>query len=154
MQKKKKWVPEFRVPRIRPEYPGIYRVVLAPYPTRIWSYNIRVLPVSVPNIKLPESVSEKNGYLHYPYPVPDGYTRPVFTPSPTTWTRVFHKNKATNLMVKDTKPLVDDINRPVLCSLVIRYGINNIRTREVATDFVILGCQYHGRDIPEVYCRV
>jgi hypothetical protein len=23
----------------------------------------------------------KNGYLHYPYLVPDGYTRPVFTPS-------------------------------------------------------------------------
>jgi hypothetical protein len=22
----------------------------------------------------------KNGYLHYPYPVPDGYTQPVFTP--------------------------------------------------------------------------
>jgi hypothetical protein len=50
-----------RIPgtRIRLEYPGIFRVVLAPYPTRIQSYSIRVLPVSVPNIKLPESVSEK-----------------------------------------------------------------------------------------------
>jgi hypothetical protein len=38
---------------------GIFRVVLAPYPTRIRSYSIRVLPVSVPNIKLPEPVSEK-----------------------------------------------------------------------------------------------
>jgi hypothetical protein len=45
--------------RIRPEYPGIFWVVLAPYPTRIRSYSIRVLPVFVPNIKLPESVSEK-----------------------------------------------------------------------------------------------
>jgi hypothetical protein len=50
-----------RIPgtRIRPEYPGIFRVVLAPYLTRIRSYSIRVLPVSVLNIKLPESVSEK-----------------------------------------------------------------------------------------------
>jgi hypothetical protein len=50
-----------RIPgtRIRPEYPSIYRVVLAPYPTRIRSFSIRVLPVSVPNIKIPESVSEK-----------------------------------------------------------------------------------------------
>jgi len=49
---------------------------------------------------------------------------------------------------------VDDIDIPIPCSLVIRYGINNIRTREVATDFVIPGCQYHGRDIPEEYYRV
>jgi hypothetical protein len=50
-----------RIPgtRIRPEYPGIFRVVLAPYPTQIRSYSIRVLPVSVLNIKLSESVSEK-----------------------------------------------------------------------------------------------
>jgi hypothetical protein len=50
-----------RIPgtRIRPEYLGIFWVVLAPYPTRIRSYSIRVLPVSVPNIKLPEPVSEK-----------------------------------------------------------------------------------------------
>jgi hypothetical protein len=50
-----------RIPgsRIRPEYPGIYRVVLAPYPTRIRSCTIRVLLVSVPNIKILVSVSEK-----------------------------------------------------------------------------------------------
>jgi hypothetical protein len=45
--------------RIRPEYPDIFRVVLASYPTQIRSYSIRVLPVSVLNIKLPESISEK-----------------------------------------------------------------------------------------------
>jgi hypothetical protein len=50
-----------RIPgtRIRPIYPSIFRLVLAPYLTRIQSYSIRVLPVSAPNIKLPESVSEK-----------------------------------------------------------------------------------------------
>jgi hypothetical protein len=50
-----------RIPgtRIRPEYLGIFRVVLTPYLTRIRSYSIRVLPVSVPNIKLPKSVSKK-----------------------------------------------------------------------------------------------
>jgi hypothetical protein len=47
--------------RIQPEYPGIYREVIVPYPTRIRSYSIRVLSVSVPNIKIPESVSEKMG---------------------------------------------------------------------------------------------
>jgi hypothetical protein len=54
MQKKKKRVPEFR-----PEYSGIYRVVLALYPTRIWSCTIRVLPVSVPNIKISVSVKKR-----------------------------------------------------------------------------------------------
>jgi hypothetical protein len=61
--------------RIRPEYPGIYRVVLIPYPTRIRSYSIRVLPVSVPNIKIPESVSEKLGIcticIRYPTGIAD-----------------------------------------------------------------------------------
>jgi hypothetical protein len=54
-----------RIPgtRIRPEYPGIYRVFLVPYTTRIRSYSIRVLPVSVPNIKIPESVSEKRVFV-------------------------------------------------------------------------------------------
>jgi hypothetical protein len=32
---------------------------------------------------------------------------------------------------------VDDIDRPVACSLVIRYGINNHRTREVAVGLAI-----------------
>jgi hypothetical protein len=49
---------------------------------------------------------------------------------------------------------VDDIDRPVACSLVIRYGINNHRTRKVAIGLVILGCKYHGSDIPEDYCKV
>jgi hypothetical protein len=36
--------------------------------------------------------------------------------------------------------LVVDIDMPMPCSLVIRYGINNIRTREVATGFAISRC--------------
>ena len=48
--------------------------------------------------------------------------------------------------------LVNDIDMPLPCSLVIRYGINNIHTREVATGFAIP--QYPGRDIPEKYCKV
>jgi hypothetical protein len=56
-KKKKKWVTEFRVPVSDPNI----RVVLAQYPTRIRSYSIRVLSVSVPNIKIPESVFEKTG---------------------------------------------------------------------------------------------
>ena len=58
-----------------PEYLGIYRVVLVPYPTQIRSYSIRVLPVSIPNIKIPESVSEKTGIcttrIRYPTGIPD-----------------------------------------------------------------------------------
>ena len=38
---------------------------------------------------------------------------------------------------KDHYP-VNDIDMLVPCSLAIRYGINNIRTREVATRFAIL----------------
>jgi hypothetical protein len=49
---------------------------------------------------------------------------------------------------------VDDIDRPVACSLVIRYGINNHRTREVAVGLAIPGHNYHGSDIPEDYCKV
>jgi spore coat polysaccharide biosynthesis protein SpsF (cytidylyltransferase family) len=49
---------------------------------------------------------------------------------------------------------VDDIDRPVACSLVIRYGINNHRTREVAVGLTILGCKYHESDILEDYCKV
>jgi hypothetical protein len=69
-----------RIPgtRIRPEYPGIYRVVIAPYPIRIRSFSIRVLPVSVPNIKIPESVSEKTGICTirtwYPTGISDPYS--------------------------------------------------------------------------------
>ena len=49
---------------------------------------------------------------------------------------------------------VDDIVTPVDCSLVIRYGINNQKTREVATGKAIPGRKYHGADIPEDHCRV
>jgi hypothetical protein len=51
MQKKKKTSTRIPGTRIRPKYPGIYRVVIVPYPTRIRNYSIRVLPVSVPNKK-------------------------------------------------------------------------------------------------------
>jgi hypothetical protein len=66
MQKKR--IPEFRVPRIRPEYPGIHRVVIAPYSTQIWSCTIQVLLVSGMNIKIPESVSEKRVFGRQVYP--------------------------------------------------------------------------------------
>ena len=50
---------------------------------------------------------------------------------------------------------VDDIVTSTPCSLVIRYGINNHRTREVATGKAIPGGpKYHGADIPKDYCRV
>jgi hypothetical protein len=42
----------------------------------------------------------------------------------------------------------------VACTLVIRYGINNQRTKKVATGLAILGRKFHGNDIPEEYCRV
>jgi hypothetical protein len=66
-----------------------------PYPTRISGYLPgSTRPVSDPNLKLQypgitrirleykntQIRIRKNGYLHYSYPVPDGYTRPVFTP--------------------------------------------------------------------------
>jgi hypothetical protein len=49
---------------------------------------------------------------------------------------------------------VDDIDRPVACSLVIRYGINNHRTREVTVGLAIPGHKYHKSDILEDYCKV
>jgi hypothetical protein len=49
---------------------------------------------------------------------------------------------------------VDDITRPVTCTLVIRYGINNNRTKKVGTCITILGRKFHGSDIPDDYCRV
>jgi hypothetical protein len=49
---------------------------------------------------------------------------------------------------------VDDIIRPVTCTLVIRYGINNNRTKKVGTGIAILGRKFHGSDIPDDYCRV
>jgi hypothetical protein len=50
--------------------------------------------------------------------------------------------------------LIDDITRPVACTLVIRYGINNQCTKKVATGLAIPGHKFHGNDIPEEYCRV
>jgi len=54
---------------------------------------------------------------------------------------------------KDRYP-VDDITRPVACALVIRYGINNKRTKIVATGLAIPGRKFHGNDIPDDYCKV
>jgi len=55
---------------------------------------------------------------------------------------------------KDHYP-VDDIVTSTPCSLVIRYGINNHRTREVAMGKAIpRGPKYHGADIPKDYCKV
>jgi hypothetical protein len=49
---------------------------------------------------------------------------------------------------------INDIDRLVACSLVIRYGINNRRTREVAVGLAIPRRKYHENDIPEDYCKV
>jgi hypothetical protein len=49
---------------------------------------------------------------------------------------------------------VDDITRLVTCTLVIRYGINNNRTKKVGTCIAIPGHKFHGSDIPDDYCRV
>jgi hypothetical protein len=49
---------------------------------------------------------------------------------------------------------IDDITRPVTCTLVIRYGINNNRTKKVGTGIAIPGRKFHESDIPDDYCRV
>jgi hypothetical protein len=49
---------------------------------------------------------------------------------------------------------VDDSDRPVTCSLVLRYGINNHRTREIVVGLAIPGHKYHESDISEDYCKV
>ena len=49
---------------------------------------------------------------------------------------------------------VDDIVAPIACSLVISYGITNVRTTEVATGMVIPGRDYHNKKMQEEYCRV
>jgi hypothetical protein len=36
----------------------------------------------------------------------------------------------------------------VTCTLVVRYGINNNRTKKLGTDIAIPGCKFHGSDIP------
>jgi hypothetical protein len=50
--------------------------------------------------------------------------------------------------------LVDDITRPMACTLVIRYGINNHRTKKVGTSIEIPGRKFHGSNILDDYCRV
>jgi hypothetical protein len=64
MQKKKN-------PRIRPEYPGIYRVVLVPYLIRVRICTIRLLTVSILNIKIPVPIFEKwfqiSTRIRYPF---------------------------------------------------------------------------------------
>jgi hypothetical protein len=69
MQKKKKRVPEFRVPVSDPGFSGIDRVLVIPYPTRIRpdKQNTR--------IRIQNYVS-----FWYPYPIPVPGTRPVFIP--------------------------------------------------------------------------
>ena len=49
---------------------------------------------------------------------------------------------------------VDEIDSPVPCSLVIRYGFNSNRTRDVAIGLAILGHKFHGSEISEDYHRV
>jgi hypothetical protein len=49
---------------------------------------------------------------------------------------------------------VDNLTRPVTCILVIRYGINNNRTKKLGTGIAIPGREFHGIDILDDYCRV
>jgi hypothetical protein len=49
---------------------------------------------------------------------------------------------------------VDNITRPVACTLVIRYGINNHRKMKVGIGIAILGRKFHGSNIPDDNCRV
>jgi hypothetical protein len=80
MQKKKKRVPEFRVPVSDPNirvFTGYTRSVSDPNPKLHYPGITRIRP----EYKNTRIRIWKNGYLHYPYPVPGGYTRPVFTPS-------------------------------------------------------------------------
>jgi hypothetical protein len=62
--------------RIRPEYPGSPRFISDPNPKLQYAGISRIRP----EYKTTRIRIRKNEYLHYPYPVPDGYTRPVFTP--------------------------------------------------------------------------
>lgn len=73
MLEKKKMGTQNPGTRTRPKYPGIYRVVLALYPIR--TCTIRVLPICVPGIKIPESVYEITGIytirIQYLMGIPD-----------------------------------------------------------------------------------
>jgi hypothetical protein len=75
-----KIVPGTRAPgtRIRPQVPGICRVIGILYPSCIRRHLIRVVSVSVPNLKIPVFVSEKasriNIRIRYPNRVPDPFS--------------------------------------------------------------------------------
>jgi hypothetical protein len=75
---KEKRVPEFRVPVSDPEYPGIYRVIPASYPSRIRSCSIRILHVFAPNIKNTRIRIQKTGIctirIRYPTGIPDPFS--------------------------------------------------------------------------------
>ena len=77
-EKKRKRVSEHQVPVSVSIYPGSYRVLLAPYPTRIRWPTIRVLPVSVLDKKIPVSISEKTGIftirILYTLGIPDPFS--------------------------------------------------------------------------------
>lgn len=49
---------------------------------------------------------------------------------------------------------VDDIVRPTPCSLLISYGITNLRTKQVGTGLAIPGREMHRAKIPDDYYRV
>jgi hypothetical protein len=70
MQKKKKTGTRIPGTRIRPEYPGIYRVVFAPYLKLHYPGTTRIRP----EYKNTQIRIQKNRYLHYPYPVYGRYT--------------------------------------------------------------------------------
>jgi hypothetical protein len=86
MQKKKK-----RVPVSDPNIgylPGSPRSVSDPNPKLQYPGITRIRPEN----KNTRICIRKNGYLHYPYPVPDGYTRPVFTPRYQSRPSRFHRH--------------------------------------------------------------
>jgi hypothetical protein len=106
MQKKKKTGTRIPGSRIRPEYSVIYRVVLVPYPTRIRSYSIRVLPVSVPNIKITESVSEKRVFaLSLSGRYPTGISNPFLPLAPTSSAPPFFLTRTSQLQVYNNPQL-------------------------------------------------
>jgi hypothetical protein len=94
------WIPGTR---IRPEYPGIYRVVFVPYPTRIRSYSIRVLSVSVLNIKIPESVSENTGICTIRIRYPTGIPPDPFSPLCIVTSTVYNNLVSYRKMASDVE---------------------------------------------------
>ena len=80
MHKKKKRVPEFRVcvsdPNIRVFTGSYFLRTRHESKAAVSGY----YPIC-PKYKNTRIRIRKNGYLHYLYPIPDGYTRPVFTPT-------------------------------------------------------------------------